>query len=168
MSSLWSQENKSLSCQHHQDYGIIECPQEIKHAQMHCYLSCCPLNCFWHQKKQTKAYPEKNLFKWHRAYAMSFSGSKGFWTLPFTLGSRFCVCLSDQILVETWHWIIIMFVPGVCYGDTGSEVETEGNGMLQCRVGSLFTGRNSFHPGEPREGIAGLPTGWSHLHTNCY
>lgn len=61
-----------------------------------------------------------------------------------------------------------MFVPGVCYGDTGSEVETEGNGMLQCRVGSLFTGRNSFHPGEPREGLAGLPTGWSHLHTNCY
>lgn len=61
-----------------------------------------------------------------------------------------------------------MFVPGVCYGDTGSEVETEGNGMLQCRVGSLFTGRNSFHPGEPREGLAGLPTGWSHPHTNCY
>uniref|UniRef100_A0A8C4EH46 Leucine-rich repeats and immunoglobulin-like domains 2 n=1 Tax=Dicentrarchus labrax TaxID=13489 RepID=A0A8C4EH46_DICLA len=48
---------------------------------------------------------------------------------------------------------------GVCYGDTGSEVETEGNGMLHCRVGSLFTGRSSFHPGEPREGLAGLPTG---------
>ncbi|GLD62978.1 leucine-rich repeats and immunoglobulin-like domains protein 2 isoform X1 [Lates japonicus] len=48
---------------------------------------------------------------------------------------------------------------GVCYGDTGSEVETEGNGMLHCRVGSLFTGRSSFHPGEPREGLAGVPTG---------
>ncbi|XP_022617140.1 leucine-rich repeats and immunoglobulin-like domains protein 2 [Seriola dumerili] len=48
---------------------------------------------------------------------------------------------------------------GVCYGDTSSEVETEGNGMLHCRVGSLFTGRSSFHPGEPCEGLAGVPTG---------
>ncbi|XP_033938621.1 leucine-rich repeats and immunoglobulin-like domains protein 2 isoform X1 [Pseudochaenichthys georgianus] len=48
---------------------------------------------------------------------------------------------------------------GVCYGDTGSEVETEGSGMLHCRVGSLFTGRSSFHPGEPREGLAGHPAG---------
>uniref|UniRef100_A0A672G7F6 Ig-like domain-containing protein n=1 Tax=Salarias fasciatus TaxID=181472 RepID=A0A672G7F6_SALFA len=48
---------------------------------------------------------------------------------------------------------------GVCYGDTGSEVETEGNGMLHCRVGSLFTGRSSFHPGEPREGLAGVSAG---------
>ncbi|XP_005729781.1 leucine-rich repeats and immunoglobulin-like domains protein 2 [Pundamilia nyererei] len=48
---------------------------------------------------------------------------------------------------------------GVCYGDTGSEVETEGNSMLHCRVGSLFTGRSSFHPGEPREGLAGVPPG---------
>ncbi|KAA8593232.1 hypothetical protein FQN60_009348 [Etheostoma spectabile] len=52
-----------------------------------------------------------------------------------------------------------MCVPGVCYGDTGSEVETEGNGMLHCRVGSLFTGRSSFHPGEPREGLVGLSAG---------
>ncbi|XP_010788978.1 leucine-rich repeats and immunoglobulin-like domains protein 2 [Notothenia coriiceps] len=50
-------------------------------------------------------------------------------------------------------------VNGVCYGDTGSEVETEGSGMLHCRVGSLFTGRSSFHPGEPREGLAGHPAG---------
>ncbi|KAK6321512.1 hypothetical protein J4Q44_G00084880 [Coregonus suidteri] len=48
---------------------------------------------------------------------------------------------------------------GVCYGDTGSEVDTEANGMLHCHVGSLFTGRSSFHPGEPREGLAGVPTG---------
>ncbi|XP_060926094.1 leucine-rich repeats and immunoglobulin-like domains protein 2 [Limanda limanda] len=48
---------------------------------------------------------------------------------------------------------------GVCYGDTSSEVETEGNGVLHCRVGSLFTGRSSFHPGDPREGLAGVPTG---------
>uniref|UniRef100_A0A8D0AIN3 Leucine rich repeats and immunoglobulin like domains 2 n=1 Tax=Sander lucioperca TaxID=283035 RepID=A0A8D0AIN3_SANLU len=57
---------------------------------------------------------------------------------------------------------------GVCYGDTGSEVETEGNGVLHCRVGSLFTGRSSFHPGEPREGLVGLSTGWCHLHTSSY
>lgn len=53
----------------------------------------------------------------------------------------------------------VIYVSGVCYGDTGSEVETEGNGMLHCRVGSLFPGRSSFHPGEPREGLAGLPSG---------
>lgn len=52
-----------------------------------------------------------------------------------------------------------MLLPGVCYGDTGSEVETEGNSMLHCRVGSLFTGRSSFHPGEPREGLAGVAPG---------
>lgn len=55
-----------------------------------------------------------------------------------------------------------MLLPGVCYGDTGSEVETEGNSMLHCRVGSLFTGRSSFHPGEPREGLAGVPPGECH------
>lgn len=52
-----------------------------------------------------------------------------------------------------------MYVQGVCYGDTGSEVETEGNGKLHCRVGSLFTGRSSFHPGDHREGLSGVPTG---------
>lgn len=55
-----------------------------------------------------------------------------------------------------------MLLPGVCYGDTGSEVETEGNSMLHCRVGSLFTGRSSFHPGEPHEGLAGVPPGECH------
>ncbi|XP_061582890.1 leucine-rich repeats and immunoglobulin-like domains protein 2 [Cololabis saira] len=46
---------------------------------------------------------------------------------------------------------------GVCYGDTGSEVENEGNGVLHCRVGSLFSGRSSFHPGDSREGLVGGP-----------
>ncbi|XP_015198250.2 leucine-rich repeats and immunoglobulin-like domains protein 2 isoform X1 [Lepisosteus oculatus] len=48
---------------------------------------------------------------------------------------------------------------GVCYMDSGSEVETDINALLQNRVGSLFTGRSTFHPGEPREGLAGAPTG---------
>ncbi|MEQ2291471.1 Leucine-rich repeats and immunoglobulin-like domains protein 2, partial [Ameca splendens] len=48
---------------------------------------------------------------------------------------------------------------GVCYGDTGNEVETEGNGMLHCKMGSLFAGRSSFHPGESREGLAGVSSG---------
>nr|XP_023690900.1 leucine-rich repeats and immunoglobulin-like domains protein 2 [Paramormyrops kingsleyae] len=43
---------------------------------------------------------------------------------------------------------------GVCYGDSGSDVDAEGS-----RVGGLFVGRSSFHPGEPREGLAGPPTG---------
>lgn len=72
---------------------------------------------------------------------------------------RVIIFLYIYIYAEMRHWLISMHVSGVCYGDTGSEVETEGNGMLHCRVGSLFTGRSSFHPGEPREGLAGLPTG---------
>uniref|UniRef100_A0A7N6ABB0 Ig-like domain-containing protein n=1 Tax=Anabas testudineus TaxID=64144 RepID=A0A7N6ABB0_ANATE len=48
---------------------------------------------------------------------------------------------------------------GVCYGDTNSEMETEGNGMLHCRMGSLFTGRSSFHPGDLHDGLSGLPPG---------
>ncbi|XP_061642375.1 leucine-rich repeats and immunoglobulin-like domains protein 2 isoform X1 [Phyllopteryx taeniolatus] len=47
----------------------------------------------------------------------------------------------------------------VCYGDIGSEVETEGNGRLHCRMGPLFTGRSGFQPGEPRDGLAGAPSG---------
>ncbi|KAM6980867.1 leucine-rich repeats and immunoglobulin-like domains protein 2 [Aplochiton taeniatus] len=46
---------------------------------------------------------------------------------------------------------------GVCCGDTGSEVDAEGSGLRPCRVGSLFTGRSSFHPGEPRD--PGAPPG---------
>lgn len=52
-----------------------------------------------------------------------------------------------------------MFVPGVCYGDTSNEMETEGNGMLHCKMGSLFAGRSSFHPGESHEGLVGVPSG---------
>uniref|UniRef100_A0A8C6UYB3 Leucine-rich repeats and immunoglobulin-like domains 2 n=1 Tax=Neogobius melanostomus TaxID=47308 RepID=A0A8C6UYB3_9GOBI len=48
---------------------------------------------------------------------------------------------------------------GVCYGDTGSEVEVEGNNILHCRIGSLFNGRSSFHPGEAHEGLTGVQTG---------
>lgn len=66
-------------------------------------------------------------------------------------------CALPQRLVLT---VNVPFISGVCYGDTGSEVETEGSGMLHCRVGSLFPGHSSFHPGEPREGLPGLPAGW--------
>ncbi|KAM9800279.1 leucine-rich repeats and immunoglobulin-like domains protein 2 isoform X2 [Syngnathus typhle] len=45
----------------------------------------------------------------------------------------------------------------VCYGDAGSEVETDSNGRLHCRAGSLFTGHSSFQPGEARDGPAGAP-----------
>ncbi|KAG7262291.1 hypothetical protein CRUP_003086 [Coryphaenoides rupestris] len=60
---------------------------------------------------------------------------------------------------------------GVCYGDTGLDLDNEGGGggggggggALHCRVGSLFPGRSSFHPGEeqPRggDGLAGPTTG---------
>lgn len=47
---------------------------------------------------------------------------------------------------------------GVCYGDMGSEVEVEGNNILHCRIGSLFNGRSSFHPGEAGEGLPGGQT----------
>lgn len=59
-------------------------------------------------------------------------------------------------------------VPGVCYGDMSSEVETEGNGVLHCRVGSLFSGRSSFHPGEAHEGLAGIPAGEYSLWFVCF
>ena len=90
MSSLWSQEYKSLSS-YHQDDGIIEYPQENTHrytattAAFHCIAS--------DTKKTNKSLSWENVFKQHRAYRMSFSGSKGFWILPFTLASRFCVCV---------------------------------------------------------------------------
>ncbi|XP_060897096.1 leucine-rich repeats and immunoglobulin-like domains protein 2 [Labrus mixtus] len=57
---------------------------------------------------------------------------------------------------------------GVCYGDTGSEVETEGNGPLHCRVGSLFTGRSSFHPGDNRDGLHTGGAGPLVICSDCY
>lgn len=59
---------------------------------------------------------------------------------------------------------------GVCYGDTGSEVEMDGNNLLHCRIGSLFNGRGSFHPGEAHEGLTGVQTGTGPLVicSDCY
>ncbi|GAA6073038.1 leucine-rich repeats and immunoglobulin-like domains protein 2 isoform X3, partial [Tachysurus ichikawai] len=48
---------------------------------------------------------------------------------------------------------------GVCYGDVGGEMDPETSGMLSNRVGSLFAGRSSFHPGEPRENLAHVSNG---------
>ncbi|XP_015814051.3 leucine-rich repeats and immunoglobulin-like domains protein 2 [Nothobranchius furzeri] len=48
---------------------------------------------------------------------------------------------------------------GLYYGDTSSEVETERNGMLHCKMGSLFTGRSNFHPVESQEGLVGASSG---------
>ncbi|XP_077429787.1 leucine-rich repeats and immunoglobulin-like domains protein 2 [Vanacampus margaritifer] len=59
----------------------------------------------------------------------------------------------------------------VCYGDASSEVETDGNGRLHCRVGSLFTGRSSFQPGEARDGPGGAPSGGASplvICSDCY
>ncbi|XP_060724099.1 leucine-rich repeats and immunoglobulin-like domains protein 2 isoform X1 [Tachysurus vachellii] len=51
---------------------------------------------------------------------------------------------------------------GVCYGDVGGEIDPETSGMLGNRVGSLFAGRSSFHPGETRENLAHVSNGlWS-------
>uniref|UniRef100_A0AAV2M781 Ig-like domain-containing protein n=1 Tax=Knipowitschia caucasica TaxID=637954 RepID=A0AAV2M781_KNICA len=41
---------------------------------------------------------------------------------------------------------------GVCFGDTGSEMEADGSNVIYCRIGSMFNGRSSFHPGDVREG----------------
>ncbi|XP_043978128.1 leucine-rich repeats and immunoglobulin-like domains protein 2 isoform X2 [Gambusia affinis] len=66
---------------------------------------------------------------------------------------------NQQLMPPLSNGYIHKGTDGVCYGDTGSEVETEGNGMLHCKMGSLFTGRSSFHPGESREGLAGVSSG---------
>ncbi|CAB1353615.1 unnamed protein product [Coregonus sp. 'balchen'] len=65
----------------------------------------------------------------------------------------------QQLMPPLSNGYVYKGTDGVCYGDTGSEVDTEANGMLHCRVGSLFTGQSSFHPGQPREGLAGVSTG---------
>lgn len=59
---------------------------------------------------------------------------------------------------------------GVCYGDTGSEVEVDGSNVLHCRIGSLFNGRSSFQPTDAREALSGLQTGTAPLVicSDCY
>lgn len=51
------------------------------------------------------------------------------------------------------------FATGVCYGEVGGEMDAETSGMLGNRVGSLFAGRSSFHPGEPRDSLAHMSNG---------
>lgn len=51
------------------------------------------------------------------------------------------------------------FALGVCYGDVGGEMDPETSGMLGSRVGSLFAGRSSFHPGEPRDNLPHMSNG---------
>lgn len=38
-------------------------------------------------------------------------------------------------------------------------MDSETSGILGNRVGSLFAGRSSFHPGEPRDGLAHMSNG---------
>ncbi|KAK1796464.1 hypothetical protein P4O66_009511, partial [Electrophorus voltai] len=52
---------------------------------------------------------------------------------------------------------------GVCYREMAAEMDSEASGMLGNRVGSLFAGHSSFHPGEPREGLAPVPNVWEQL-----
>lgn len=70
----------------------------------------------------------------------------------------FLIIISEDFWCGT-DQLSCTYFSGMCYGDTTSEMETEGNGMLHCRMGSLFTGRSSFHPGELHDGLAGLPAG---------
>ncbi|XP_037347059.2 leucine-rich repeats and immunoglobulin-like domains protein 2 [Pungitius pungitius] len=63
----------------------------------------------------------------------------------------------QQLMPPLSHGYVHKGTDGVCYGDTATEGETEGDGVLHCGVGSLFTGRSSFHPGEPGKGTAGPP-----------
>ncbi|XP_017553323.1 leucine-rich repeats and immunoglobulin-like domains protein 2 [Pygocentrus nattereri] len=60
---------------------------------------------------------------------------------------------------------------GMCYGEVGCEMDPEASGMLGNRVGSLFAGRSSFHPGEPREGLTPVPNGGTSplvICSDCY
>lgn len=156
MSALWSKKTQAyVNITKMKDYCVTTRNQTQRYTTA---SAAARTSHFWHEK-QTKTPNEFKCLQIKYSFLNLLFRMLRFSTLPFPLGSYFCFCVSDQILAEMRHWLIIMYVPGVCYGDTGSEVETEGNGMLHCRVGSLFTGRSSFHPGEPREGLAGLPTG---------
>ncbi|XP_066521237.1 leucine-rich repeats and immunoglobulin-like domains protein 2 [Hoplias malabaricus] len=56
---------------------------------------------------------------------------------------------------------------GMCCG----EMDPEASGMLGNRVGSLFAGRSSFHPGEPREGLTSVANGGTSplvICSDCY
>ncbi|XP_072336277.1 leucine-rich repeats and immunoglobulin-like domains protein 2 isoform X2 [Scyliorhinus torazame] len=65
----------------------------------------------------------------------------------------------QQLMASTAHGYVHKGTDGICYVDTGSETDadiltTPLTTNLQGRMGSLYAGRSSFHPSEPREGLA--------------
>ncbi|XP_038675482.1 leucine-rich repeats and immunoglobulin-like domains protein 2 [Scyliorhinus canicula] len=65
----------------------------------------------------------------------------------------------QQLMAPTAHGYVHKGTDGICYVDTGSETDadiltTPLTTNLQGRMGSLYAGRSSFHPNEPREGLA--------------
>ncbi|XP_048409020.1 leucine-rich repeats and immunoglobulin-like domains protein 2 isoform X2 [Stegostoma tigrinum] len=65
----------------------------------------------------------------------------------------------QQLMASTTHGYVHKGTDGICYVDTGSETDadlltTPFGTNLHGRMGSLYAGRSSFHPSEPREGLA--------------
>uniref|UniRef100_UPI00398ECE84 leucine-rich repeats and immunoglobulin-like domains protein 2 isoform X2 n=1 Tax=Pristiophorus japonicus TaxID=55135 RepID=UPI00398ECE84 len=65
----------------------------------------------------------------------------------------------QQLMASTAHGYVHKGTDGICYVDTGSETDadiltTPLTTNLHGRMGTLYAGRSSFHPSEPREGLA--------------
>ncbi|XP_048468090.1 leucine-rich repeats and immunoglobulin-like domains protein 2 isoform X2 [Rhincodon typus] len=84
----------------------------------------------------------------------------------------------QQLMASTTHGYVHKGTDGICYVDTGSETEadlltTPFGTNLHGRMGSLYAGRSSFHPSEPREGLAqqvnpGATSGPLVICSDCY
>ncbi|XP_043572283.1 leucine-rich repeats and immunoglobulin-like domains protein 2 isoform X1 [Chiloscyllium plagiosum] len=65
----------------------------------------------------------------------------------------------QQLMASTAHGYVHKGTDGICYVDTGSETDadlltTPLGTNLHGRMGCFYAGRSSFHPSEPREGLA--------------
>ncbi|RVE72911.1 hypothetical protein OJAV_G00044760 [Oryzias javanicus] len=114
----------------------------------------------YHMRRKTEDYSITNTDEMNLpADIPSYLSSQGTLSEPQEGYSSSEAGSHQQLMPPLSNGYIHKGTDGVCYGDMSGEVETEGNGVLHCRVGSLFSGRNSFHPGEAHEGLVGIPAG---------
>ncbi|XP_033822115.1 leucine-rich repeats and immunoglobulin-like domains protein 2 isoform X1 [Periophthalmus magnuspinnatus] len=113
----------------------------------------------YHMRRKNEDYSITNTDEMNLAADIpSYLSSQGTLSEPQEGYSNSEAGSHQQLMPPLSNGYVHKGTDGVCFGDTGSEMEAEGSNILHCRIGSLFNGRSSFHPGDVREGLGGGQT----------
>lgn len=104
----------------------------------------------------------------------SYLSSQGTLSEPQEVYSNSEAGSHQQLMPPSSNGYVHKGTDGICYVDSGSEVDTDVNpflaSSLQNRMGCLFSGRTGFQPGEPQEGYVQSSSGTGPLVicSDCY